>query len=69
MVYWILLVSSGVDGILDTTCKFRGGWYIGYYLSVPGWMVYWILLVSSGVDGILDTTCKFRGVWYIRYYL
>ena len=45
MVYWILLVSSGVDGILDallvssgvdgildTTCKFRGGWYIGYYL-------------------------------------
>ena len=44
MVYWILLVSSGVDGILDATCKFRvdgildatckfrGGWYIGYYL-------------------------------------
>ena len=42
MVYWILLVSSGVDGILDVssgvdgildaTCKFRGGWYIGYYL-------------------------------------
>ena len=56
MVYWILLVSSGVDGILDTTCKFRGGWYIG-------------LLVSSGVDGILDTTCKFRGGWYIGYYL
>ena len=57
MVYWILLVSSGVDGILDTTCK------------SGGWMVYWMLLVSSGVDGILDTTCKFRGGWYIGYYL